>query len=101
PMLPLRLFRRRNFALANLETLFVYGALSAVSFFLALFLQQLVGYSPLQSGLALLPITIVLFTLSRYVGRFSMRVGPRLFMGAGPRRAAGGALAFAGIRTPP
>jgi EmrB/QacA subfamily drug resistance transporter len=94
PMLPLRLFRRRNFTLANVETLFVYGALSIVTFFLALFLQQLAGYSPLQSGLALLPITIVLFALSRYVGRFSMRIGPRLFMGAGPLVCAAGLAAM-------
>jgi EmrB/QacA subfamily drug resistance transporter len=84
PMLPLRLFRRRNFTIANVETLFVWGALSTLTFFLALFLQQLVGYSPLQAGLALLPITIILFLLSSYVGRFSARIGPRLFMGAGP-----------------
>jgi EmrB/QacA subfamily drug resistance transporter len=84
PMLPLRLFRRRNFTIANVETLFVWGALSTITFFLALFLQQIVGYSPLQAGLALLPITVVMFALSRYVGRFSARIGPRLFMGIGP-----------------
>jgi len=90
PMLPPRLFARRNFTFANIETLFVYGALSALIFFLVLFLQQLAGYSAFQSGLALLPATIVLFLLSRYVGRFSMRLGPRLFMGAGPLLAAAG-----------
>jgi len=84
PMLPLRLFRRRNFTIANVETLFVWGALSTITFFLTLYLQQLAGYSPLQAGLALLPITIVMFALSRFVGRFSARLGPRLFMGAGP-----------------
>jgi EmrB/QacA subfamily drug resistance transporter len=94
PMLPLRLFRRRNFTLANVETLFVYGALSAVTFFLALFLQQLAGYSPLQSGLAFLPLTIALFALSRFVGRVSMRIGPRLFMGTGPLVCAAGLAAL-------
>jgi EmrB/QacA subfamily drug resistance transporter len=92
PMLPLRLFRRRGFSIANVETLFVWGALSTLTFFLALYLQQLAGYSPLQAGLALLPITIILFLLSRYVGRFSARIGPRLFMGFGPFLCAAGIL---------
>ncbi|HEY2937247.1 MAG TPA: DHA2 family efflux MFS transporter permease subunit [Gaiellaceae bacterium] len=84
PMLPLRLFRARNFTLANVETLFAYGALSILIFFLSLYLQQIAGYSPFRSGLALLPVTIVMFTLSRLVGRLSMRLGPRVFMGGGP-----------------
>jgi len=84
PMLPLRLFRSRNFTAANVETLFAYGALSTLIFFLSLFLQQLAGYSPFRSGLALLPITIVMFALSRLSGRLAMRLGPRFFMGAGP-----------------
>ena len=88
PMLPLRLFRRRNFSVANLETLLVYAALSTLTFFLVLFLQQLVGYSAVQSDLALLPITVVMFALSPRVGRLSMRYGPRLFMGVGPLIAA-------------
>jgi EmrB/QacA subfamily drug resistance transporter len=84
PMLPLRLFSRRNFSFANLETLTVYAGLSTLTFFLVLFIQQLAGYSALRSGIALLPITIVMFALSPRVGRLSMRFGPRLFMGAGP-----------------
>jgi predicted MFS family arabinose efflux permease len=84
PMLPLRLFSLRNFAFANLETLTVYAGLSTLTFFLILFLQQLAGYSPLRSGLATLPITVVMFLLSGRFGRLSMRVGPRLFMGLGP-----------------
>lgn len=90
PMLPLRLFSLRNFAFANLETLAVYAGLSTLSFFLVLFVQQLAGYSALQSGLALLPITIVMFVLSPRVGRLSMRFGPRFFMGGGPLLAAVG-----------
>jgi EmrB/QacA subfamily drug resistance transporter len=84
PMLPLRLFSKRNFSFANLETLAVYAGLSTLTFFLVLFLQQLSGYSALRSGLALLPITIVMFVLSPRVGRLSMRYGPRWFMGLGP-----------------
>jgi EmrB/QacA subfamily drug resistance transporter len=84
PMLPLRLFRLRNFTFANVETLTVYAALSTLTFFLVLFLQQLAGYSPFRSGLATVPITVVMFFLSPRVGRFSMRFGPRFFMGIGP-----------------
>jgi EmrB/QacA subfamily drug resistance transporter len=84
PMLPLRLFSKRNFSFANLETLAVYAGLSTLTFFLVLFLQQLSGYSALRSGLALLPITVVMFALSARVGRLSMRYGPRWFMGIGP-----------------
>jgi predicted MFS family arabinose efflux permease len=83
-MLPLGLFTRRNFTFANVETLTVYAGLSTLTFFLVLFVQQLAGYSALKSGLALLPITVVMFFLSPRVGRLSMRLGPRLFMGAGP-----------------
>jgi EmrB/QacA subfamily drug resistance transporter len=95
PMLPLRLFSKRNFTFANLETLTVYAALSTLTFFLVLFLQQLDGFSPLKSGLTLVPITIVMFLLSPRVGRLSMRYGPRFFMGVGPLIAAVSLLALA------
>jgi EmrB/QacA subfamily drug resistance transporter len=94
PMLPLSLFARRNFTFANIETLSVYGGLSTLTFFLVLFLQQLCGYSPIESGLALVPVTLVMFVLSRRVGAWSMRYGPRLFMGVGPLVAALGLLPF-------
>ena len=84
PMLPLRLFARRNFTFANVETLTVYAGLSTLTFFLVLFVQQLAGYSALKSGLSLVPISVVMFVLSPRVGRLSMRLGPRLFMGVGP-----------------
>ena len=84
PMLPLRLFSKRNFSFANLETFAVYAGLSTLTFFLVLFLQQLAGYTALRSGVALLPITVVMFLLSPRVGRLSMRYGPRWFMGIGP-----------------
>ena len=90
PMLPLRLFRLRNFAFANIETLTVYAGLSTLTFFLVLFLQQLSGYTAFRSGLATVPITFVMFVLSPRVGRLSMRIGPRIFMGIGPLVAAAG-----------
>jgi EmrB/QacA subfamily drug resistance transporter len=99
PMLPLRLFRSRNFAAANAETLAVYGGLSAWGFFLTLFLQQIAGYSPFRAGLATVPLTIGLFLLSRYFGRLSMRFGPRFFMTAGPLLGAVSILALVRLPT--
>ena len=84
PMLPLGLFRERNFAVGNAATLAIYGGLSAMPFFLVLFLQQVAGYSPIAAGAALLPITVLMFTVSRRVGAQADRIGPRLFMGVGP-----------------
>ena len=94
PMLPLGLFRRRNFSAGNVETFSMYAGLSVLFFFLVLFLQQVGGYSPLQSGLATLPATLILFALSRRFGALADRYGPRLFMGAGPLVAAVGLLLF-------
>jgi len=93
PMLPLALFRRRNFAVGNLQTLTMYGGLTITVFFLVLFLQQVAGYTALQAGLATLPTTAVMFTLSKRFGALADRFGPRLFMGGGPLIAAAG-LAF-------
>ncbi len=66
----------------------MYAGLSTLTFFLVLYLQQIAGYSALDSGLALVPITLVMFVLSPRFGRLSMRFGPRLFMGVGPLIAA-------------
>lgn len=92
PMLPLALFGRRNFSAGNVETLSMYAGLAILFFFLALFLQQIGGYSPLQSGLATLPVTVVMFALSRRFGVLADRLGPHLFMAAGPLVATGGLL---------
>ena len=94
PMLPLGLFARRNFAAGNVETFSMYAGLSILFFFLILFLQQVAGYTPLKSGLATLPVTVVMFLLSRRFGALADRFGPRLFMGAGPLVAACGLLLF-------
>ena len=89
-MLSLGLFKRRNFAVGNAETFVMYGGLGVTFFLLVLFLQEVAGYSALQAGLALMPSTIVLFVLSKRVGRLADRFGPRLFMGLGPLAAAVG-----------
>ena len=92
PMLRLDLFKSRNFAVGNVETLALYGGLSAMFFFLVLYLQQVAGYTPLKSGLALLPESIVMFALSSRFGALADRLGPRLFMGVGPLVAGAGTL---------
>jgi EmrB/QacA subfamily drug resistance transporter len=84
PMVPLRLFRSRNFSIGNLSTLLIYGGLGASSFFVVIFLQQVAGYSAIAAGLALVPITLVMWSLSRRFGALSDRIGPRLLMGLGP-----------------
>ncbi len=84
PMIPLQLFAVRNFAVGNATTLAMYGGLGVSTFFLVVFLQQVAGYTPLEAGLALLPITLVIFALSRRFGALADRLGPRLFMSAGP-----------------
>ncbi len=92
PMLALGLFKRRNFAVGNVETFAMYAGLSVLFFFLTLFLQQVAGYSPLRSGLSTLPVTVVMLLLSRRFGGLADRHGPRLFMGGGPLLAGVGLL---------
>ena len=99
PMLPLRLFRLRNFSVANIETLSVYGGLSGLTTFLTLFLIEFAGFSALQAGVSILPVTIVMFFVSPRTGRLSMQYGPRLFMGLGPVIAGLGVLAFTRLPT--
>src|SRR5215472_7873316 len=94
PMLPLRLFRLRNFSVTNVETLSVYGGLSALTTFLTLYLIEFAGFSALQAGISLLPVTVVMFFLSPRTGRLSMQYGPRLFMALGPVLAGLGVLAY-------
>src|SRR6478735_1341032 len=84
PMMPLSLFRIRNFWVANLTTLTAYAGLIGGLFFVGLFLQQVAGYSPLEAGLATTPISILMFFLSPRFGRIASGTGPRLPMSAGP-----------------
>jgi EmrB/QacA subfamily drug resistance transporter len=92
PMLPLSLFARHNFAVGNLATLVIYAGLGAAIFFLVLFVQETADYTALEAGLALMPVTILMFFLSSRFGALADRLGPRLFMGAGPLVAGAGLL---------
>ena len=92
PMLELALFGNRQFSAANVETFVVYAALGGAFFLLPIHLQQVLGYSPLAAGAALLPPTVVLLLLSASAGRLAQRIGPRLPLTLGPLVAAGGLL---------
>lgn len=94
PMLPLSLFRRRNFAVGNVETFSMYAGLGLLFFFLVLFLQQVAGYSALEAGTTTIPVTLVMFSLSARFGALADRHGPRFFMGIGPLISAAGLALF-------
>src|SRR6266545_3066078 len=84
PMLPLDLFRSRQFSAANAVTFAVYAALSGGLFLLPVELQVVAGYSPIASGAALLPVTFIMLALSARSGALATRIGPRLQMSVGP-----------------
>lgn len=98
PILPLDLFRVRNFWTGNVATVFVYGALSLNGFVVAVYLQQGAGLSATLAGLASLPITIMMVLLSSRVGALAGKWGPRLFMTVGPILMGVGALLLLTVR---
>jgi EmrB/QacA subfamily drug resistance transporter len=89
-ILPLGIFQNPQFSGANLVTLLVYGALSGSIFLLPIQLQQVLHYSAFRSGLALLPVTVLMLLLSAQAGKLSQRLGPRLPMTLGPLVVAAG-----------
>lgn len=92
PMLPLSVFRERNFTIGNLATLTTYLGLGGVIFLLPVFLQEVSGYSPVQAGLALLPVTSLMIMLSRRFGALADRIGSRVLISLGAVIAACGLL---------
>ncbi|MEQ9440192.1 MAG: MFS transporter [Cyclobacteriaceae bacterium] len=83
PMVPLRLFRDRTFTGANLLTFFLYAALAIAMLFLSLNLIQIQGYQQMQAGMIMLPFTIVMASLARWVGSLVDRFGPRWLLVSG------------------
>ena len=95
PMVPLKLFRSKDFTGANLLTLFLYAALGATFFFFTLNLIQVQHYSATAAGSSLLPFVVIMFSLSRWSGGLVDRFGPRLPLTIGPVVAAVGFALFA------
>ena len=90
PMLPLELFSSHQFSAVNVVTFAMYGALGATTFLLVLQLQTVLGYSPLEAGLALFPVTVLMLALSARAGALATRIGPRLPLTVGPLLAGAG-----------
>jgi len=84
PMVPLGLFKSRNFSGSNIMTFLMYGALSGYSFSLSLYLQTHLHYSALFAGLTLLPGSLIMILFSGKVGALASKYGSRLFMTVGP-----------------
>ncbi|HEY7051048.1 MAG TPA: MFS transporter [Mycobacterium sp.] len=94
PMLPMHLFAVRNFGAGNLSTLFVYAGVSIGTLIVSLFLQEVVGFSATEAGIATLPLPVLSFLLATRVGTLAARFGPHWFMAAGPLIAAAGFVAM-------
>jgi hypothetical protein len=84
PLVPLSLFTSRNFAVINLSTFLIYGALYVSSYYQAIFFQGTLGYSALAAGAVGLPISILLTLFSARVGSLVKRLGLRFFLALGP-----------------
>ena len=97
PMLPLGMFRSRQFSAANAVTFVVYAALGGLLFLVPTVLQVVHGYSPVAAGTALLPVTFIMLALSSRSGALAARIGPRLQMSVGPVVIAASLLLFARI----
>lgn len=92
PMMPLSMFSSLQFSAANAVTFMVYGAFGGAFFLLAIELQVVSGFTPLQAGLAMLPITVVMLLFSARSGELAQRIGPRAQMTVGPLVCAVGVL---------
>ncbi len=97
PTLPLSLFSSAQFNAANVATFVVYAALGGALFLLPIQLEQVSGYSALQAGISLLPVTAIMLVLSARSGALAARIGPRLQMSVGPFVIAAGLALFARI----
>jgi EmrB/QacA subfamily drug resistance transporter len=92
PMVPLGLFKVRNFSGANLATLGIYAALAGATFLITIYVQNVLRYSALAAGATLLPLSAMMLLFASRFGKLSGRYGPRRFMVAGPILMGGGFL---------
>ncbi len=97
PMLPLDIFRSRQFSGANAATLANYLAIGALFFFLSLQLQNVLGYSALEAGAATFPATVIMLVLSPQAGALGQRIGPRIPMTVGPVVLGAGLVLLSGV----
>jgi len=97
PMLDLTLFRRPAFAGASIAAFAVSASIFAMFLYLTLYLQDVLGYGPLQAGLRFLPITLLSFVVAPIAGRLSVRVPVRLLLGSGLLLVSGGLLAMTAV----
>ncbi|HYM51754.1 MAG TPA: MFS transporter [Candidatus Limnocylindrales bacterium] len=97
PLIPLSLFRSRNFTVTNISTLLIYGALYVMGYYVAVFVQGTLGYTAAAAGLASLPGSLFLIFLSARFGKLAARLGPRWFMAVGPAIMALGVLWYTRI----
>jgi EmrB/QacA subfamily drug resistance transporter len=92
PMLPLELFKVRNFSVGNIATTAIYAGLAVALFLIVIFEQQVGHYTALEAGISMIPVTLILFLLSPRFGALAGQYGPRFFMAAGPIVAGAGFL---------
>jgi len=97
PILQLSMFASRQFSAANIVTFVVYAALGGMLFLLPIQLQEVSGYTALEAGISLLPVTVIMLALSARSGALAARIGPRLQMTVGPLVIAAGLALFARI----
>ncbi|MET0782788.1 MAG: MFS transporter [Leifsonia flava] len=100
PLMPLSLFRARNFAVGNIATAAVYAALSLGQFVIAVYLQEVAGFSATAAGLATIPLSILSISLSTLFGSLAGRYGPRRFMTIGPLTMGAGFLLMLTVTDP-
>ncbi|NVN00584.1 MFS transporter [Arthrobacter sp. SDTb3-6] len=100
PMMPLGLFRIRNFGIGNVATTFIYAGASLGGLMMVLFLQEVAGFPAALAGLASMPTAVVMLLLAGRFGTLAGKYGPRLFMTAGPILAGAGYLLMATTSRP-
>jgi len=97
PLVPLRIFRSRVLSGANIVVLCMGGAVFAMWYFMSLYLQNVLGYSPLQAGIAFLPMTLAIVVMSQVASRLTSRLGPGRVLTAGMAAIGGGMIGFSFI----